>query len=178
MPVAAVAMMEAPPAALTWVLAGGLTPEEANDDYGFRWHEESHRVLIPTSGGLLGRAVRGERPKYRLYGRPCLYALPARGSSDRALVVVEDILSAIAIHRAGWPAVALLGTSVTQSMVAKFAVPEVIAWFDDDRAGEQGYRRLRLALSLWPVNLGRVHSRKEPKHSHRSEIVARLEGLP
>ena len=54
----------------------------------------------------------------------------------------------------------------------------MIAWFDDDRAEDMGYQRLRLALALWPTILGRVHSRKEPKHCHRSEIVARLEGLP
>ena len=178
MPVAAVPMMEAPPAALKWVLAGGLTPEDAYENYGFRWHEEARRVLIPFEGGILGRAVHGERCKYRLYGSPGLYALPIAGDGDRAVVVVEDILSAIAVNRAGWPSVALLGTSVTGAMVARFAAPLVIVWTDDDNAGERCWWRLRKMLALWPSEVRRVASQKEPKHCHRSEIVARLEGRP
>lgn len=174
MPADAVALMEGPPSTHRWVLDGGLIPEVANDDYGFRWSPSLNRVLIPFPGGILGRSVDGARPKYRLYGRPGCYALD--GPRSRPTVVVEDILSAIAVNRAGWPAVAILGTSITPGMMTAIAQPHVIGWFDDDYAGAMAFTKLRRALALWPTTLGRVITPDDPKHCHRALITARLEG--
>ncbi len=66
---------------------------------------------------------------------------------------------------------------MTAAMIGKIAKPVVIAWFDADRAGDGAWLRLRKMLALWPTNLHRLTSKKEPKHCHRSEIVAKLEGL-
>lgn len=173
MPADAVALMEGPPAALLWVLAGGLQPEMAHERYGFRWHEASRRVVIPLERGLLGRAVHGERPKYRLYGATSSFSLA--GDPARATVVVEDVLSAIAVHRAGWPAFAVLGTAVSDFQAAQIAAPRVIGWFDDDPAGDKAWLRLRRKLALHPVTLTRVQTERDPKHIWRSEIKRILE---
>jgi len=85
-------------------------------------------------------------------------------------------MSAIAVNRAGWPAVALLGTSVSAEQAAALAVPELVGWFDDDPAGNHAWARLRKRMALWPTTLRRVITPRDPKHIHRAEIVARLEG--
>lgn len=177
MPSDAVALMEGPSAALLWVLAGGLQPEVAYEDYGFKWHEATRRVLLPLSQGILGRAVHGERPKYRLSGQSSTYRPPGTASNrpQRPLVVVEDVLSAIAIQRAGWPALALLGTSVSPEQVAACAAPRVIAWFDADKAGNAAWVRLRKGLALYPTQLTRITTEQDPKRLFRATLIEHLE---
>jgi len=177
MPEDAVALMDGPSAALQWVLAGGLQPEIAHETYHFRWHAQSRRVLIPLSDhGLLGRAVHGERPKYRLFGRGSLYW--ATGDLSRPLVVVEDILSAIAVSRVGWPSVAVLGTSISPEQAREIAKPKVIGWFDDDKAGNKGWISLRKRMALYPVKLSRIMTQLDPKALHRADLIEHLERHP
>jgi DNA primase len=85
-------------------------------------------------------------------------------------------MSAIAVNRAGWPATALLGTRVSDVQAMSLAVPELIGWFDDDPAGNTAWAHLRKRMAIWPTTLRRVITSKDPKHIHRAEIVARLEG--
>lgn len=158
MPHDAVPVPDGPPEAWRWVLRGGLTPEAATAEYGFRWHERSRRVLIPVPGGLLGRSVHGERPKYRLLtATPGAIYWPAR-RQGALVVVVEDVLSAIAVHRAGWPACAVLGTAISPEQAADIASGRscVIGWFDGDRAGDQAHSRLRRRLGLHDVRVHRT----------------------
>jgi len=174
MPDDAVALMDGPPQALLWVLGGGLTPEIANDTYHFRWHEKSHRVLIPISDhGLLGRSVHGHRPKYRLYGRGALYW--ATGDPAKPLVVVEDVLSAIACSRVGWPAVAVLGTSISPEMAREIARPKMIGWFDGDDAGTKGWINFRKRMGLYPTQISRIVTAMDPKAVPRRVLVKHLE---
>ena len=177
MPADAVPLTEGPAEALQWVLLGGLTPEEAQDTYGMRWHEDVRRVLIPiykhnTLQGILGRAVYGERPKYRMLGGPAdtIYRLPHR--ADQATVVVEDILSAIAVWRAGANAVAVLGTAITPQQAAEIAAgaTDVIGWFDADKAGDAAWSKLRGRLALHPVKLKRIRTSDDPKRLHRADL--------
>lgn len=177
MPDTAVPLSEGPPEARVWALRGGLTPEEASNDYGMRWHEDTRRVLIPIHQrgrlqGLLGRAVFGERPKYRMLGGPAdtIYRLPNR--ADTATVVVEDILSAIAVWRAGANALAVLGTSITAVQAAEIAegTRHVIGWFDGDKAGDAAWSKLRARMALHPVKLTRIRTSDDPKRLHRADL--------
>lgn len=181
MPADAVPLTEGPPEALVWVLKGGLTPEQAQDDYGMRWHEATNRVLIPVHLGvnligILGRAVFGERPKYRMLGGPAdtIYRLPHR--ADKAIVVVEDILSAIAVWRAGYNAIAVLGTSITPVQAAEIAAgaSHVIGWFDGDKAGDAAWSKLRGRMALHPVRLTRIRTSDDPKRLHRADLLRLL----
>ena len=177
MPSTAVPLTQGPKEAWRGVLKGGLTPEQASGPFGMMWHEETRRVLIPIyrNGdlhGLLGRAVFGERPKYRMLGGPAdtLYALPQH--PVRVSVVVEDILSAIAVWRAGANALAVLGTTVTPVQAAEIAKGTkcVVGWFDDDPAGDKAWQTLRKRMALYPVELHRITTKQDPKRLHRSHI--------
>ena len=176
MPADAVLLSDGPREGWQWVLRGGLTPELAEDRYGFRWHEDTRRVLIPVPGGILARAVNGERPKYRmLTNRPGALYWPGE-RAGAAVVVVEDILSAIAIERAGWPAVAVLGTSISDVQAAEIAAGtrHVIGWFDGDDAGDRAWVRLRKRMALYAPRVTRIRTDKDPKALHRGVLRALL----
>ena len=181
MPKDAVPLTEGPKEAWRWVLRGGLTPEEADSAFGMRWHEATRRVLIPIHQrgallGILGRAVFGERPKYRMLGGPAdtIFTLPEHPT--RACVVVEDVLSAIACWRCGVNAVAVLGTSIPPVQAAQIARgnDRIIGWFDGDAAGDKAWTRLRRRMALYPVSLHRIRTQADPKILHRSVLREHL----
>jgi len=175
----AVSMTDGPPAAHIWVLAGGLTPEDATNIYGMMWHEASRKVLIPVSStGFLARCVYHTRPKYRLFGSASCYRLGyPRGDATGAVVVVEDVLSAIAVNRAGWPALALLGTAVSPEVAATIATGAqiVIGWLDGDKAGDRARTKLIKALRLHPVTVMNIKTELDPKNYHRATINEKVE---
>lgn len=181
MPKDAVPLNEGPKEAWRWVLRGGLTPEDATLHWGMRWHENTRRVLIPIHQsdrlvGLLGRAVFGERPKYRMLGGPADTLFNAPHRPGEAVVVVEDILSAIAVWRAGLNATAVLGTSITPVQAAQIAGQgsHIIGWFDGDAAGDRAWQKLRNRMALHPVTLDRIRTEQDPKELHRSDLRDRL----
>lgn len=178
MPSDAVSLDEAPREAWVWTLRGGLTPERAEADYGFLWHEKSQKVLIPIRNeqgqdtGIIARDVHNGRPKYRLVQGPreqC-YSL-IRGRDE--CVVVEDVLSAIALSRAGFDVHAILGTHISRNHARLFgtgAARTVVGWFDDDKAGHAAFRLLRLRMALYPVTVRRVVTPHDPKLLSREAI--------
>lgn len=183
MPADAVPLADGPLEAWQWVLTGGLSPEDATEQYGMLWHEKTRRVLIPiydpagSMQALLGRAVFNERPKYRMLSGRADSFFRSRPRPVRCTVVVEDVLSAIAVWRAGANAVAVLGTAITPEHAAEIAAgaDTVVGWFDGDPAGDKAWLRLRKRMGLWPVTLERVSTSKDPKRLHRSELRALLQ---
>jgi hypothetical protein len=176
-PADTIPLIEGPPETWQWVLRGGLTPEEAGRTYGMTWHENTRRVLIPIYDkdrliAITGRSVHGERPKYVAMGGDAntIYRLPTR--ADTATVVVEDILSAIAVWRAGANALAVLGTAITPVQAAEIAAgtTEVIGWFDGDKAGDAAWNKLRGRMALHPVKLTRIRTSDDPKRLHRADL--------
>lgn len=185
----AVSVGEGPNAAIVWLLKGGVTPEQA-EKHGFKWHEATRRVLMPVPGGFLSRSVYNERPKY-LMSAPgaCLYWAGTTGADQedhtgdrrsgrsyrRCSILVEDILSALAIQRAGYTGAAVLGTSLDTEMATAVARRSdlVIGWFDGDKAGDKAWTLLRKRMALHPVTLKRIRTDKDPKALPRAE-VARL----
>ncbi len=178
MPTDAVPMAEAPPEAIAWVLRGGLTPEDATALYGVQWHEASGRVAVPIPDsvgdvrGVLYRAVRGERPKYILRGIAPHGLYITSFIKKPVCVITEDVLSALAVSRAGYNAVALLGTSATYEQTAFIATmgDTAVAWLDGDKAGDRGCVALRSRMALSPVKLVRVRTEVDPKQVHRADI--------
>ncbi len=161
MPQAALALMDGPPEAHLWVLAGGLSPEMANDRYGFRWEPNSRLVLIPIHNGILGRDIFGGRPKYRLFG-PGRHLWLSGGVSG-VTVVVEDVLSCIAVSRAGCTSLAVLGTAISSTHATLAADEITVGWFDNDKAGNAAWVRLRKAMGLHPGRVVRIKTDKDPK---------------
>lgn len=168
-----------PAEAHVWVLRAGMTPTEASTVYGFRWHEGTRRVFIPINPkAILARAVfPGERPKYKLFGELQTTAYTVQGKDP--LVIVEDVLSAIKVGKAGYKAAAILGTSVTPSILATLAnrQKDIVLWLDPDKAGLAGRQHVRKALGLYPaiVRYARTTDARDPKYLSREDIKSVIE---
>ena len=175
MPHDAQALMQGPPEALLWVLKGGLSPERAHHNYGFRWEPDSRLVLIPIENGILGRDVHGGRPKYRLFGPGRSFWLPNEVSG--VTVVVEDVLSAIAINRAGWSSLAVLGTAISTIQATMAANTITVGWFDADKSGDRAWVQFRKAMALHPGKVLRLRTQGDPKTLHLEHIRYLLENI-
>lgn len=169
-------LTEAPREAWLWVLRAGLSPEEANDVWGFRWAPEQERVIVPVlplGDAWVARSVDPKRkPKYISSNNAKGRFWTGGNVKADVTIVVEDILSAIACVRAGFRAVAAMGTATDQiELVAEAcATGHVIGWFDPDRAGEAAALRFKKACRLWPVQYGRIRSERDPKLHTQQEI--------
>jgi DNA primase len=76
------------------------------------------------------------------------------------LVITEDYLSAIAVTRVGFTALALLTTQPSQEALRiAQAARNVIIWLDPDHAGESGAIRTMQTLA----NVAQIIRKDEPK---------------
>lgn len=164
------------PQAQVWVLKTGLTPEEATTTYGMKYDPITRRVCIPLQGGFIARAVFGDNPKYLRAGDiPETYELK---HSSALVVVTEDILSAIKVYRAGFSAVAILGTAVGITAGAVIGnYKDVICWTDGDKAGDAAWHKLRRRLALYDSDLHRVRTSDDPKLLHINTIKEKINAL-
>jgi hypothetical protein len=161
-----------PSEAILWTLKAGLTPEDASVMYNFRYDPDTRRVLIPLDGGFLARAVFGEKgqPKYILAGNVNEVYQLRRGTEF--VVVVEDALSAIKVARAGFSAIALLGTSVSAYAASKIGeYKSALCWTDGDKAGDAAFVNLRKRLGLYETTITRIRTEQDPKLIQTSEII-------
>ena len=166
-----------PSAAHVWVLKTGLTPERATDEYGIAWSPRSSRVIVPIlhngepTGQWTGRAVDGRKPKYLMpRGSVGAYWYGLRGNRTPC-VVVEDVLSAIRVYEAGYSSMAVLGTTISLGAATVLSRTSVIGWFDGDKAGRDGYVKLRKALGPFGIEPLRVVTERDPKTYSRKAIT-------
>lgn len=174
-----VPLTEGPQEAWLWVLTAGLTPERATEQYGIRWIPKFSRILLPVleggvdNGAWLARSLVKGVPKYvaSAKARDKYWSSPDDGSGF--VVVVEDVLSAIAVHRAGYMAIAAMGTAFPISLLARISdlSRRVQPWLDSDEGGLAGVRGLRQAARSWPITvLPRIKSELDPKRYSSTEI--------
>lgn len=161
---------QTPEAAQLWVLQSGLSPEEASDVYGLMYDPKTQRVNIPFEGGFLARSINGDRPKYIKAGADTqFYALTSR--SENLVIVCEDIMSAIKLYKAGYNAIAILGTAITNSVALRLSkFQDIICWTDGDAAGDAAWVKLRKKMSLYSVRIKRVRTGRDPKRVSTEEI--------
>mgnify|MGYP003601508086 FL=1 len=151
-----------------WVLRAGITPESASEKYGFGWSDRSSRVIVPIlhdgqpTGLWTGRAIDGRKPKY-LASKSASAAYWYWIKNNGPVCVVEDVLSAIRVHEAGYNSLAVLGTTVGPTQATLLADYPVIGWFDGDKAGRNGFVKLRKALAPYGVNPKRIQTERDPK---------------
>lgn len=170
------------PGAYMWFLKYGISVDRAID-YGFGWSEFFQRIVIPIYN-LVGkltavhlRAVReGDKPKYLNLGTPdkdvCFYA---PHPNDSFVVVTEDILSAIKINMAGFYAVSILGSDITDVQVQRImAISQtVLVWLDNDAAGHKGAKDAVKQFTMQGCRLVlRVQSEADPKTYNKEQIVS------
>lgn len=174
-----VPLSEGPSEAWLWVLSAGLSPELVTSKYGIRWIPDYDRVLIPIlefgvdTGGWIARSLHKGVPKYVASANSAgrYWSSPDDGSGFS--VVVEDILSAIAVERAGYMAVAAMGTAAPIELlsVVSSTASTVAPWLDNDAGGTAGLKRLRKAARQWPIKLlPSIKTDLDPKRYSAKEI--------
>ncbi len=179
-----VPIADGPREAWVWCLMAGISPEVATEQYGFGWAENVQRVVVPIyedgrdTGAFVARSLNKHRPpKY-------IASASAAGKNWQSLdghdtvVIVEDILSAISVSRAGFGSIAAMGTAFDQSFLSKLShCKDVVAWLDPDAGGDKGFRSLRKASGLWDMQLHRVRSTKDPKYHTSAQIRQYVRGV-
>lgn len=160
-----------PSVARVWVLRAALTPETASDEYGMRYDPQTRRVSIPIKGGFLSRAVfKEDKPKYVKSGADTEY-YPLYHDRERPVVICEDIMSAIKVHKTGFNSIAILGTAFTPTVASEVSqFPTAVCWTDGDKAGDKAWVAVRKRMALHPTKVVRVRTDNDPKNIHAAEI--------
>lgn len=168
---------EIPTAGQVWLATYGVTNEEIAR-YNFGYSPGLNRLIMPVylDGALVfwqGRDLSGDssRNKY-------LSVKQSRGSlwfevnqDNPTTVVVEDVLSALAVARAGYNSVAILGSYVHSEMVGKLATTgtRIVVWLDPDKRKEScAYSKKLRSLGLRSVPV--ILPDKDPKEYNPNEI--------
>ena len=166
-----------PVEARVWWYSYGLMDEDAISR-GAQWHNE--RLCIPwhtfEHEVWSCRSFNKDRSKVLTLTSPQDAALVRACKPSKPLilgvgVVVEDVLSAIKINKAGYLAVPLFGT--TLSVVNKSFICDhlngVVIWLDDDVAGALGSVKLYTELKGMHDRVTHVRNR-QPKELSVEEI--------
>jgi len=183
-----------PEQAAAWFLKGGV-PLALVRSYGFGWSAALGRVVLPVreAGKLtatIARSIDGTKPKYiaQMADKQAIFAsdpatrlpsaIKAQASFWPALVVTEDILSAVRVGRIV-RAVAILGTASSDERIAAIlrvlergevcaGVQRIGIWTDPDKAGLRASWLLHRSLELQGYEVRRITSARDPKlHTDR-----------
>lgn len=151
-----------------WLFKAGITPRIINK-YSIGYSQKLRRVVLPVYEDSLkwfqNRAVyEGQKPKYLQPNTTKNAMFNSRLiTRDITVVIVEDILSAIRVTEAGYVAVSILGTKLSDWQTSRISVAErVITWLDGDRAGRKGAAGIRKTLSML-MEVGNIVTEKDPK---------------
>jgi DNA primase len=139
------------------------------------------RIIIPIHnerGELVayaGRAVDGSKPRYRLPAgfRKSLELFNLHRVKGPEVVLVEGFFDCMKVHSAGFSAVALMGSSLSQTqedaLVANFE--RVVLMMDGDEAGRQASVEslTRVGRRTW-VRTAAVPEGKQPDQLSSEEL--------
>jgi DNA primase/predicted RNA-binding Zn-ribbon protein involved in translation (DUF1610 family) len=166
-----------------WLYKAGIT-EERWRECGFGYSERQKRVVMPIydrTGALIwyqSRALhKQQQPKYL---QPSgskggsvfkqVYRESDCGRDNKAVILVEDILSAIRIGVL-FNVVCILGTKLADEQSESLReYSTVITWLDSDRAGRKGAANIRKTLGLIK-QVGNIVTEKDPKFLPNAEIT-------
>ena len=168
-----------PVEALKWPLTARLSFTDM-ETLGLAYSPRINRVCVPVtfSGeyrGFIARRIEGDGPKYlaRYKQEDRDYFIYARCPYDSStVVIVEDVLSAAKIEKAGYNVVALLGTHISDSLIHFISsnYSTYIEWLDDDNPDVKMKQvKLRHQLSLYG-NVRLIKTPNDPKTYSINEI--------
>tara|TARA_R110002020_G_scaffold448351_1_gene661128 strand:+ start:234 stop:1001 length:768 start_codon:yes stop_codon:yes gene_type:complete len=166
-----------PSYARLFMLKAGFTPEESYDEHSIVYDPEKDRVLVPIPDGYLSRRVASwdKGPKWIRYGgsnTTCV--LYGRGGDT--VVAVEDCLSGLKIAKAGYTALVILGTSLSDGAATRLAdYKQVLVWTDGDAAGDKAHRHIRKRLGAFDKTVSRIRTDEDPKSIPLHEIRRTLD---
>jgi hypothetical protein len=168
-----------PTSAKTWLRKYGVTDEEIKR-FRFGYSARMNRLVLPVfkDDQLVywqGRLLGGIGPKY-------LSMKSKDGGKffelvhNKEVVLVEDIISAICVRRAGFSAIALLGSYVGAKAAARLKelnVERVVVWLDPDkRSSAVKFAKQLSGLGFKATCL--VTPAKDPKDYNVSQIKVHL----
>ncbi len=149
------------------------------------------RVVIPIHnerGNLVayaGRAIDGTEPRYKFpagfHKGQVLYNLH-RVKDAISVVLVEGFFDCMKVSQAGYPCVALMGSSMSKAqerLLTEQNFGEVILMLDGDEAGRHATEEIgdRLQRVIFQVKTIELDDGKQPDQLTAEEIRAELEGM-
>lgn len=169
---------ELPTRAQLWLNQYNVTKEEIQK-YNFMWSESYERLILPVyRGGSLvywqGRYFGNNSgsPKYiNTRSKRTEVWFDTGGANESTLVLVEDILSAIAVSRVpGYRAVALLGCFLSDEMLTRLQSEgkQVCVWLDLDKQCKS--RRYSKRLNAFGIKARSIITTKDPKEYTPTKI--------
>ncbi len=179
-----------PPSAKKWLIKYGVTEDEAKR-YRFGYSAMMNRLILPVFNNeklVFWQARRLSEsdagPKYismRAKNNNCWFSLIPEGATE--VVLVEDIISAIVLRRAGFNTLALLGSYVGQKKTGptsqksnrlikhlqKIGIKRICVWLDPDKRTEAV--RFARRLTAFGFNASAITTAtKDPKECTIAEI--------
>lgn len=156
-----------------WWYSYGLTDEDAAA-YGVWYRPSVSRLFLPINGKRAAArfiySPSTHTAKIGIYNAKYLeFSAKNKApqllltSPDKPLFIVEDVVSAYKLHKAGANVLPLFGTSITDAEIAEVSkFPIVVVWLDEDTAGitasTEVYNKVR---SFTPAYTICLHQPKE-----------------
>lgn len=162
---------ELPTSALVWLRMFGVTQQEIQK-YGLCWSPKYDRLVLPVrdeNGKLVywqGRYFGPEKgqPKYINTRSSRGNIWFDTGGDSQIIVLVEDILSALAVSRTGKArAIALLGSFISDNLIVKLLSEgrQVCVWLDRDKRCESIAFTKR--LNVFGITAKTISTIQDPK---------------
>lgn len=179
-----------PLGAKVWLYAAGFS----NDDIaelGVYYHVDTDRVVVPVideHGKLIywqARAYdwtrRSTRPKY-LNPLQVSAHMGVWFEGEGPRVLTEDYLSAYRVHKAGFASATLMGTKLSEKVLARLMNEDrpVLVWLDDDEGrymsnpGQEAAAKVVAKLRALGIAASNVRTPLDPKKYSRRQIVELL----
>ena len=176
-------VLDLPGAAKQWLRKYGVTDAEAKR-YRFGYSERMNRLIMPVfkDGEVVywqGRRLSGNRHEMKYLSmrgatKDSFFELITPGATNA--VLVEDIVSAIVLRRAGYNAISLLGSYIgdaAASRLKSLGLTSVCVWLDPDKRKESvKFARKLSGLGFSATCL--VTPTKDPKDYSITQIRAHL----
>lgn len=159
-----------PTLARAWVYKYGITDAEIKS-YGLGYSETQKRVILPAweDGNLLGYQARkifieDTAPRYLTYWNKKNYVWKDLTSKNNILVICEDVLSAIKLHRF-YASIALLNTHLHKDNYKYvFGFSKVLIYLDNNNAEvKMNAVKLKNNLSMYVPDTTIIHIDRDPK---------------
>ena len=127
-------------------------------------------VVLPTFDGIdiNGYQIRTFNTKYKYitYTNHKYSYLFNEHNTNNTLIVTEDLLSSYKLHSAGFSALCLLGTSMSdQALAICKTYDKVVLWLDDDAAGHSSMMKLTKEIAPMCANTTAIISAQPKEHS-------------
>lgn len=176
-----------PPNKAEWVLKYGIDLDTAHF-YGIGYSSKFDRIILPvgsyhTPEFIQGRSMReDQKPKYLTTGGAkaarALFKNEMVQQDSERIVLTEDILSAIKIGLAGYAAISILGTGLTDGKIQRLlelSCRAYYVWMDGDAPGQSAATKIVNRLQIVGAQAVRVRSKFDPKVYERDQISAFLD---